>query len=332
MKKILKYKILIVALTLVFTACEEHERTFDAPYVTDKALVRLYNLLPNPPNVDGGANYTYRKVEVNGVDVAANNLEPLNTWSAISQSLGRYYATTPGAANIKLYLGPVENPVLSYDQNVQVAEGKQGLLLYAFDKPPAVIPEPDNWLPYRDKFDDTDTIMYIRFFNYMYEEAGVESPLVLQYEYQYTINPLWTLADEAAGIIPPNAPIGGPRQSPVGQPRPNPTRSQWIPLGPPVAFGENTGWQIIPVKKDLDLSAGQARVDYRIRVVSGGTVDVNMNAAGVLLCRATRAATGNLVAYTDWWTATIGRRQYHLFGGYRDGGAPGVGVYTWLHK
>jgi hypothetical protein len=180
----------------------------------------------------------------------------------------------------------------------------------------------------------SDTIQYVKFFNLMYESAGVPTGLKLQYQYQYTINPIWTEEDVEKGRAPAglttndflaNAALA---QIPTAQQK----RSAWINLGPSVGFGENTGWQVVPVKRTAYLSQGSVRVDYRIVVTSGGVPGTNMNADNVLLARITRPATGALTAYSDWWTADTGRWRYHFFAGYRDGGAPGVGVAQYGQK
>jgi len=311
MKK-LKYISMILTAGLLIMSCEKHEITFDARPVDNMALVQFHNQLPIPA---GSANNFY-KVELNGVDVTHGSRVTLNSWGSIPAELGRNYVTNPGLASIKLYQSA--NMVLKYEQTVTLQTGKQGLILYDLNQPPLVFTEPDNFISDRASY-DTDTIEYVRFFNLMYERPGTQSNLKLQYQYQYVINPIYTLADAAAGIIPEG--------SKVGDPVPSPKTSAWINMGEPVGFGENTGWQLVPLKKASSGSSnsGTARVDYRIKVAEGGTVGTNMTADNLLICN--DRATGDPVnGCPDYWVGTVGRRYYHFVGGHRAGGPPGVAV------
>jgi len=317
MNKILKYTVMIFTATLFMMSCEKNEIVFDAVFDSNLAYVQIHNQIP----VLVGSDYNFYKVELNGLDICRNGGEPainvpLNSWNSLpSSTVGRYFGTTVGQANIKLYQGP--NRELKYDQNVTLQAGKQGLILYDLSKPPMVITEPDNFENDRVSF-YTDTIQWVKFFNIMREGPGAETTLKLQYQYQYVYNPLYTELDGEAGKIPAGYKVGDL------VPTANRIRSPWINLGAPVGFGENTGWTLVPVKKEGWITQGSARVDYRILVAQGGTVGVNMNADNVLLCRDSRPATGALVGFTDYWTGYVGRKVYHFFSGYRDSGVPGM--------
>ena len=320
MNKILKYTVMIFTAAFFMMSCEKNVLDYDVTRDSSKAYVQLLNQIPFPV----GTEYNFYKAELNGVDVCHNGNALLNSWSFIpSGSVGAYYETPAGQASIKLYQGA--NRVLKYDQTIQLKEGKQGLILYDLTKPPIVIDEPDYYIIDRTSY-YTDTITYIRFFNLMREKIGVESNLKLQYQYQYVYNPIYTEADELAGKIPAGSKLGD------AVPAANRIRSPWINLGAPVGFGEDTGWQIVPVKKETWLTQGSARVDYRALVTQGGVVGVNMTANGVLICRTSRSASAlTMSGYSDWWTGYIGRRQYHLFSGYRDD-IPGMEIATaWIH-
>ena len=341
--KNLKCICVILTVALFFVSCTKvDESDFTAKAVTnDMALIQLINQLPVPV----ADKWNFLKVELNGEVVSrgivgagsGDYVYPLNSWSLRPSEL-RYYEVPVGTVSIKLYRNIAEatpadpNPVpvmqLEYDKQVTVQAGKQGLILYDFDKPPVVHPEVDNFLPERTRF-YTDTVQYLKFFNFMHESAGVESTLKLQYQYQYVYHPIWTEEDVANGKAPDGV-VVGPGYVTAND---NTTkRTEWLNLGAPVGFGENTGWQLVPVKRTQYLNQGSASVYYRIVVAQGGTEGVNMTVGEhQLICRNNRAA-GALFNYNDYWTANTGRWYYHIFAGYRDDGAPGPWVAQFIYK
>lgn len=135
--------------------------------------------------------------------------------------------------------------------------------------------------------EDTGDRQWVKFYNMMFETEGVPTTLRIQYQYQYTV-------DNATG-----------------------EKSSWINLGTPVSFGEATDWIPIPVNKTVKNSSGTARIDYQIQVV-----DNSGNPTGLLQV----ISGANMVNYTDWWNATIGRRVHHIFGGYRQTSTPRVNI------
>ena len=325
MKKILKYTVMIFTATLVMMSCEKNEIAFDAVSNTDVAFVQLHNQIPVPT----GTEYIFYKVELNGVDLSRNGGDPpvnvpLNSWNSLPTSVGRYYETAAGQASIKLYQST--NHVLKYDQSANLQTGKQGLILYDLNKPPVVFDEAETFINDRAPY-FTDTVTFIRFFHLMQESAGVASNLKLQYQYQYVYNPLYTETDALQGKIPAGYKIGD------AVPAADRIRSPWINLGGPLAFGEDTGWQIVPVKREAWISQGSARVDFRIVVAQGGVVGVTMTAGdNLLICRDGRNATTlNTSGFTDWWTSYVGRRVYHFFGGYRND-TPGMALVLYYQR
>jgi hypothetical protein len=314
--KTLKYISMILAVAFLAVSCEKHVIEFDSRPASEVALVQFHNEIPVPT----GTAYNFLKVELNGVDVTHGNKVTLSSWNTIPTTLGRYYSTNPGQATIKLYQSTAMN--LKYEQTVTLKAGKQGLLLYDYNQPPVVITEPDNFIPDRSSF-DTDTVEYIRFFNLMQESPGVPSALTLQYQYQYTLHPLYTLEDEQKGLIPDG--------KNVGEATGDATKSAWLNLGAPVAFGEDTGWQLVPIKKVTYVSQGSARVDFRIKVTQGGVEGTTMTAGDNLLICYDRDANRNVNGYTDYWTGTVGRRYYHFFSGYRTV-SPGVDIAQFIEK
>jgi hypothetical protein len=315
MKK-LKYLSFILLTAFVVMSCEKHEITFDSRSASDVALVQFHNEIPVP----SGTAYNFLKVELNGIDVTHGNKVTLSSWNTIPDQLGRYYSTSTGTATVKLYQGTAMN--LVYEQSVTLNAGKQGVILYDYNQPPFVVPEPDNYIPDRASY-DTDTVGYVRFFNLMREDPTTPSNLKLQYQYDYLIHPLYTLADEANDSIPAGKKVGDA----TGDTR----RSGWLNLGPPVAFGENTDWQIIPIKKASYVSQGTARIEYRIQVAEGGVEGVTMEAKDHLLICYDRGDARIANGYTDYWTEGVGRRYHHFFSGYR-AVTPGVDIVQFIEK
>jgi hypothetical protein len=315
MKK-MKYISLALAVTFLAVSCEKHVIEFDSRPASEVALVQFHNEIPVP----SGTAYNFLKIELNGVDVTHGNKISLSSWNTIPTALGRYYSTNPGPATIKLYQGTSFN--LVYEQTVTLKAGKQGLILYDYNQPPAVVEEPDNYIPDRPSF-DTDTVEYVRFFNLLRESPGVESGLLLQYQYQYTLHPLYTLEDKQKGLIPEG--------KNVGEATGDATKSPWLNLGAPVRFGEDTGWQLVPIKKTGYVTQGSARVDFRIKVTHYGTEGTDMTAGDNLLICYDRSSSSIVNGYTDYWDGTVGRRYYHFFSGYRTV-TPGVDIVQFIEK
>lgn len=241
--KIIKYLSLILAVTLM-ASCEKDSIEFDADPIGNDAEFQLHYVVP----VDAVTANRITKVEING-QLYANITAPLTTYNAIpSGGVGRFYVANPGTANIKMYQG-VDMDVLVYDQSVALTTGKQNVFVHDFNQPPVVL---DNGFPYiRRQTVETDSTTWVKFYNFLYETAGVPTDLKLQYQY----------VSHRTGEL--------------------------VNIGEPVAFGESTGWeQVLLIKTDL-VSSGSRRIDYRIKVVDdGGNVvgDLQvMNASGVFV-------------------------------------------------
>ena len=236
----------------------------------------------------------------------ANNTNVLKYYNTIPGA-SRFYYAKPGKANLKLYQGT--DLKLVFDQDITLIKGKQNVIVHDYNASPIIL-ERNFDIPYpldpsKATF-DTDTIGYIRFINLMYENEGQPTTMKLQYQYQYTLHPLYTNADKDAGLIPDGKKVGDATG--------DATKSAWLNLGSPVAFGESTGFQPVPVKKTTYIAQGAARIDFRIVVtaanggVPGETVMDNVD---WLL-----KVNGKL--YTDYWNITIGRYTTHYFAGLRN--------------
>ena len=223
--KIIKYLSLILAVTLM-ASCEKNVIEYDATTIGEVAEFQLHYIVP----VNAVAANNITKVDINNQNYA-NSKAPLNTYNAIpSGAVGRFYTVNPGNVNIKMYQG-ANMDVLVYDQNATLTAKKQNLFVHDFNLPPVVI---DNEFPYiRREVVETDTTTWVKFYNFLYETAGVPTTLKLQYQY----------ISHRTG--------------------------QLVNIGAPVAFGETTGWQQVLLLKlpNEIVTAGSRRIDYRIKVV-----------------------------------------------------------------
>jgi hypothetical protein len=96
--------------------------------------------------------------------------------------------------------------------------------------------------------------------------------------------------------------------------------NDWVDVGTPISFGECTDWQTIVIKRPSGVSAGSARVDYRIHIIDTDGADLGR--------LQTRGTGSTYSSYTDWWTCYIGRHQMHIFKGYRQNNTLRAGVTT----
>ncbi len=314
--KTIKYICLLLLTFLVLSSCEKNIIEFNAT-PTNLAEFQIHYFEPITP---ANSSFYMYKIEINN-KLVANSLTPLNSYNALpSAAVGLFYTAEPGEVNIKMYRNATK-PELVYDKSVALAKGKQNLVIHDLQKAPIVYDLEYPFLNDR-KTVYTDTVGYVKFYNILYEKKNVPTNLTLQYQYQYILHPIYTEEDRDKGLIPEGKKLGDA----TGDTR----RSIWFNLGMPVAFGETTGWQEVPVKKSTFLAQGSANIYYRILVTSGGEVGVTMNADKVLLARTT--ATGNpLQAYNDFWSLTVGRRMHQFFSGTRSE-TPGSAVRQFTAK
>lgn len=270
----------IMLAVLFLTSCEKNVLEYQAEKISEEtAQFQLYHMRPVAANNANNIN----SVELGG-KILANSTAPLNVSNFIpSGAVGSYYATQAGTANLKLHTGLSSSLTLAYDMDINIPAGKSQIFVHDFTKPPVVIPVPFP-LP-KVTTEHTSTTAYIRFYNFMYESAGVPTTLKLQYQWQYT-------TDNATAA-----------------------KSEWFNLGQPVSFGEATGWEPVTVNKTVEISAGTARIDYRIRLIGPDGSDQGSLKVG----------TAGTTDYSDWWNAQIGRVYQHVFSGYRTG-TPAVGI------
>jgi hypothetical protein len=272
--KIIKYLNVVLAMALT-VSCVKNEIEYNAKPIADMAEFQLHYYVP----VTAVAANNITKVEING-QLYANNKAPLNTYNVVpSGAVGRFYTVAPGTVNIKMYQG-TDMATLVYDKDVTLTAGKQNVFVHDFAQVPLVF---ENGYPYsRNVTGITDSICNIKFYNFLYETAGVPTTLKLQYQY----------VDYRTSAL--------------------------VNIGPPVLFGESTGWQPITVVKDALVSSGSRTMSLKIKVV-----DANGNITGDLQVRGTG---GTYAAYTATASLVIGRRYHHTMAGFRAVASPNSSV------
>ncbi|MDR1719923.1 MAG: hypothetical protein LBR67_07395 [Dysgonamonadaceae bacterium] len=307
-------KYILLAAALILASCEKNVIEFDEVSLTDQAVIQLHYMVPL---ASVNAIYNIYRIDINGVNVSNDQISITQYGTQPAAGIGGFI-TKSGNTNLKLYMREtvMENGVaksvdkLVYDKDVVLASGVQNVVITDFDAAPFVYPGEVTWEVDTKQF-DADTVAYLKFYNLMYETPGVPTKLKLQYQYQYTIHPIYVAGDEI------------PEGKALGDATGDTSKSPWLDLGKPVGFGECTGWQICPVKRTTYISTGSARVDFRIVVTEGGTVGVDMDADGLLY--GYDRSSAKFMTYTDYWTEYVGRRRHHFFVGTRNG-APGFDV------
>jgi hypothetical protein len=231
--KIIKYLSLVLVIALT-ASCEKHVIQYDSTPAVGLAEFQLhyYN-----PVTTSAANNIYR-IEIND-SLYGNRKAPLNTYSAVPSGAGRFFTIAPGTVNVKLYQGPADTSlVMVYDQDVTLTAGKQNVIVHDFNLPPVVF---DNGYPYtRNTTTVTDSTAWVKFYNFLYETAGVTTTLRIQYQYL-------------------NSRTGLP-----------------VNIGTPVYFGETTGWQAVTVVKLATqlVTEGSRTITFNMRVVDADGNDL----------------------------------------------------------
>jgi hypothetical protein len=322
--KQIKYISLFLVIACITVSCEKHiiEHSTEAPLDANKTEFLLHYFEP----VNALPEYYIYKILIND-QLYTNNTAVLSTYNAQpSGAVGKFFTADAGAVNIKLFrltdpdkeYGD-DNLTKVYDQTVTLPAGKKNnLFVHDLTLPPVVL---DSGFPYpeRPAAFESDTITWVKFFNFLYEDQNTPTTMRLQYQYQYTLHPIYTLEDEINGRIPEGKRLGDATE--------DATKSPWLNLGAPVGFGETTGWQPVPVKRtayiaaaDPSYTGGSPRIDYRIVVSAenGGVPGVTvMNNVDWVLRRMNNSTTLAYGAYSDYWTGYVGVGRYHVFSGCR---------------
>ena len=235
--KALKYLAIVLVAVIGLSACEKHELTH--PYDDVKGRTALFQIFYFAPITNSSANYI-DSVYVNDVlysSVAGSG--QLATYNGIpGGGVGRFFSAAPGDIKLRFMKGGAN----VYAKVVSIKEGKQGIYVFDLNENPRVIdltsfnfdrsaPTPQTW--------DTDSIVAVRFVNWLYEDKTTPYAGKLQYQ--------WMRHNEDM---------------------------EWQNVGKPVAFGEATEFEMITVHKDTYNSSGSQRVDYRILDESGSVLQV----------------------------------------------------------
>jgi len=228
-----------MALAL-FVSCDKHEILYNTEPVGDKAEIQIHYF---EPVAAAAANYIDSVYINNTLYSSVLGSGQLLTYNGVpGGSAGRFFAVKAGEANIKFY----RRDVIVYDVNVNLQSGKQNVFIHDLKKAPIVI---NNGYPYREMPTtsvanwDTDSLVTVGFYNFLYETAGVPYSGKIQYQYQ------------------------------------DYRTKEWKNVGKAAAFGEFSGRELIVVVKEVFNSGGSRRVDYRMLDEAGEVLRV-MNSSG----------------------------------------------------
>lgn len=230
--KILKY-ITILSAVLVLFSCTKHKLKFDNIPV-DETMAEFQLHYFEPIN-NVAANYIDSVYVNNTLYSSVNGAGQLLPYNGVpGGATGRFFTVKAGKVNFKFYRK--EN--LIYDFDAELPARKNNVFVYDLTKAPVVI---DNIYPYNDglpKVPGTDSVAYVRFFNFLYENATTPYQGKLQYQYKDV------------------------------------RTNEWKNVGGPVAFGEATSREAVKVVKTVHNSSGYCRVYYRILDDNGDILKV----------------------------------------------------------
>ena len=233
------FKYLAIALTFVIglSACEKIELTH--PYDDTDGRTALFQVFYYEPVTVAAANYI-DSVYVNDVLYSSvNGSGQLVTYNGVpGGGIGRFFSAKPGDIKLRFMRGGKD----VYERVVNIKQGRQGIYVYDLNENPSVIemnsfgerptPSPADW--------DTDSVVYVRFVNLLYEDATTPYPGKLQYQ--------WRRADQ--------------------------DEDTWQNVGNPVAFGEATDFEVITIHKTTFNSTGSQNVYYRLLTDEGEVLQV----------------------------------------------------------
>ncbi len=138
---------------------------------------------------------------------------------------GNSMLLTRGTVNLKMYMTTKILPAadsLVYDQSIAMAKGKQNVFVHDFEEVPMIF---DNGFPYiKRETVTTDSIAWVKFYNFLYDTVDVPTTKIIQYQYVDT------------------------------------RTSALVNIGTPVAFGEATDWVQVTVVKSVVVSQGSRSI------------------------------------------------------------------------
>lgn len=266
--KMLKYLTAIVSI-IFLASCEKHEIEFAGEQAMDSNVAELRLHYVEPVGSTSAAANQFDSLYINGV-LYANHTNTFGVWNVMPNS-NKFYIANPGTVNIKCWRGGVD-PI--YDFDIQATKGKQDVFIYDIEQAPEVLPFE---FPLKRNYSanvtnfDTDSVAYVEFYNFLYEEYGsnkVPYAGSLQCEYQDS------------------------------------RTQEWIKVGEPVAFGEQSGRVPVKVIKEEYISQGSQTIPFRM-VTSDNKVLMYTN------------TDGKEDEWTNNFTLTIGRGYMFYVGGIR---------------
>lgn len=248
--KSIKYLMLAVASVFMLASCSDKDVDVDAPWETVNNNQAQVQILFEAPVVNNTSNYIY-KIEMAGKTYVNNGAAMITPYNgAPGGSTGLFYTIPAGKNHVTLW-GKTQDPSkaktdsIYFDQDFTVEGGKKYQVFVAeTDKAPVLVEVPV--IPHQTT---TNTAEYscVRFYNFMWETAGVRPDFKLQLRLQ------------------------------------NDETKEYENIGKPIAFGEASEWLIIPVHKTIFNSSGyQTKYIDVVKVLADGTEEpLNyLNASG----------------------------------------------------
>ncbi len=226
--KSIKYLALATLSALMFTSCSDKDVDSDAPWevvTNNQAQVQIMYMAPVVSSV---ANYIY-KIEMAGSTFVNNGAAMITPYNgAPGGSTGLYYTIPAGTSNLKLYGA---NETLVFDQNFTVEGGKKyQVFVCEQSQPPVVIEVPT--IP-TQVTSNTAEYFAVRFYNFMWETAGVRIDRKVQLRIQ---------DDET---------------------------KEYVAVGDPIGFGEATEWLMPALHKTVYNSSGYQRINLDVLIDDG---------------------------------------------------------------
>lgn len=291
--KSIKYLMLAVASAFMLSSCSDKNVDVDAPWETVNNNQAQVQILFEAPVVNNTSNYIY-KIEMAGKTYVNNGAAMITPYNgAPGGSTGLFYTIPAGNNHVTLW-GKTKDPnkvktdSIYFDHDFTVEGGKKYQVFIAeTDKAPIVIEVPV--IPHKTT---TNTAEYcaVRFYNFMWETAGVRPDYKLQLRIQAYDNETKTYGE-------------------------------YVNVGKPVGFGEATEWLMPDVYKTTYNSAGSQRVNLDVmKVMPDGSLEpltwLNAKAA-------------EQAKFTDYWTESIGRGYCWILRGVRNETLAPIAISQW---
>lgn len=283
--KSIKYLMLAVASAFMLSSCSEKNVDVDAPWETVNNNQAQVQILFEAPVVNNTSNYIY-KIEMAGMTYVNNGAAMITPYNgAPGGSTGLFYTIPAGEQSLKLY---GKNDVVVVDQKFTVEGGKKYQVFIAeTDKAPIVIECPA--IPHKTT---TNTAEYcaVRFYNFMWETAGVRPDYKLQLRIQAYDNETKTYGE-------------------------------YVSVGKPVGFGEATEWLMPDVYKTSYNSAGSQRINLDVmKVMPDGSLEP---------LTWLNSSANEQAKFTDYWTESIGRGYCWILRGVRNETIAPIAISQW---